>query len=335
MAHSVTVWDSDPEAFHYHPVGYLQIAPEVMHADVATIHEQQQAIGYESSFIEGADDCRLYMQGIFHDWQAKNITAVLHEKKGGYAENMPSMRGLAGKAEAAGARILSPVTVTGFASDGAGAITGVETDQGAIRCEQVIVAAGPWVRDVWAMLDLPATTTVRGRDGNDHERPMWTYLCLQEGTWRRPVIPDRQRREHAAVIHVDTDAPLVDDADGSLVTDELWASTQARLQLRRRAGRRHAAGGPPARRGRGRRPLRSQSKEYVVTLEFERMGPRRWRTARSASRAARPLYHKAPTGGSARSRPTASRSSTCSTRTRTSWPTESRLQDDRGRRPGG
>ena len=56
MAHSVEVWESDPEAFHYHPVGYLQIAPEVMHADVAQIHEQQRAIGYTSELIEGEDD---------------------------------------------------------------------------------------------------------------------------------------------------------------------------------------------------------------------------------------------------------------------------------------
>ena len=41
MAHSVSVWESDPEAFHYHPVGYMQIAPEVMHADVAQIHQEQ------------------------------------------------------------------------------------------------------------------------------------------------------------------------------------------------------------------------------------------------------------------------------------------------------
>src|SRR5262249_16820706 len=27
MAHSVGVWESDPEAFSYHPVGYLQAAP--------------------------------------------------------------------------------------------------------------------------------------------------------------------------------------------------------------------------------------------------------------------------------------------------------------------
>src|SRR5215467_2895354 len=37
MAHSVGVWESDPEAFAYHPVGYLQVAPQVMGADVAKI----------------------------------------------------------------------------------------------------------------------------------------------------------------------------------------------------------------------------------------------------------------------------------------------------------
>ena len=54
MAHSVSVWESDPKAFKYNPVGYLQISPEVMHKDVASIYEQQKAIGYESDFIEGA-----------------------------------------------------------------------------------------------------------------------------------------------------------------------------------------------------------------------------------------------------------------------------------------
>src|SRR5690348_18135310 len=62
MAHSVSVWESDPEAFSYHPVGYMQISPEVMHDDVATIHEQQQAIGYPSTFVEGADESRWYLQ---------------------------------------------------------------------------------------------------------------------------------------------------------------------------------------------------------------------------------------------------------------------------------
>ncbi|MDZ7713161.1 MAG: FAD-dependent oxidoreductase [Rhodovibrio sp.] len=34
MAHSVEVWESDPKAFSYHPVGYMQISPECMHEDV-------------------------------------------------------------------------------------------------------------------------------------------------------------------------------------------------------------------------------------------------------------------------------------------------------------
>ena len=81
MAHSVSVWESDPKAFKYNPVGYLQISPEVMHEDVASIYEQQKAIGYESVFIEGEKDCSNYMKGIFDDWQAQGITSVLHEKK--------------------------------------------------------------------------------------------------------------------------------------------------------------------------------------------------------------------------------------------------------------
>ena len=61
MAHSVDVWESDPKAYAYHSVGYMQISPECMHEGVASIYEQQKAIGYESVFIEGAADCQGYM----------------------------------------------------------------------------------------------------------------------------------------------------------------------------------------------------------------------------------------------------------------------------------
>jgi len=222
MAHSVSVWASDPEAFAYQPVGYLQISPEVMHDDVAAIHAEQREIGYPSTFVEGADDCRLYMQSIFPDWQAKNITSVLHEKRGGYANNQASLRGLATKATDAGAKILTGVRVTALRKEG-GAVTAVETDQGTIRCDNLVVAVGPWVRDVWQMLELPDTVSVLGRDGQVHQRPMWTYWSLQEGTLG--VDPSFLTDSHGAmppVVHVDTDAPLYDDTDGSLITDRLW-----------------------------------------------------------------------------------------------------------------
>lgn len=225
MAHSVEVWDSDPEAFSYHPVGYMQISPEVMHEDIASIHAQQKEIGYESEFIEGEADCMIYMQGLFHDWQARGITSVLHEKKGGYANNTKAMYGLAGKAEAEGVRILTGATVTGLrTANGSGAVEAVETDRGSIECDEVIVAAGPWVRTFWEMLDLPDAVSINGADGAMHDGiPMWLYWCLEEGTLA--VDPNIQKTNDGGmppVIHVDTDAPLYSDVDGSLITDKLW-----------------------------------------------------------------------------------------------------------------
>ena len=71
------------------------------------------------------------MKGFFADWQAKGITSVLHEKRGGFANNVASMRGLAMKARDAGVRIFEGVAVTGFQTTSqGGAIRAVETDQG-------------------------------------------------------------------------------------------------------------------------------------------------------------------------------------------------------------
>jgi methylglutamate dehydrogenase subunit A len=298
MAHSVSVWESDPEAFHYHPVGYMQVAPEVMRADVVTIHEQQKAIGYPSTLVEGQDDCRLYMQGIFSDWQAKNITAVLHEKKGGYAYNLPSMMGLAGKAEALGVRILPSVRVTGFAMEG-GAVTAVETDKGDVACDQVVVAAGPWVRDMWAMLDLPGQTSVQGRDGKSYERPMWTYWCLQEGTLGvDPSFLTDNQGNMPPVVHVDTDAPLVDDADGSVVSEELWG-----IYYKPDFNFGGVQGGAmpwtvdqPA-EDVAVDPYGPKSKEFVVGDEFERMWTSALAHCQKRFEGKRALYRKSPSGG--------------------------------------
>ncbi len=222
MAHSVAVWESDPAAFSYHPVGYLQAAPESMRAGVQQIHAEQQAIGYPSTLVEGEAACRAYLQDIFGDWRAEGITNVLHERRGGYANNRASMHGLADKAAAEGVRILTGVQVTGLELEG-GAVRAVVTDRGTVQCDQLVVAVGPWVRDFWEMLDLPATIGVGGPDGR--LRPdvdMWTYLLLQEGTLGvDPGLFTDVNGAMPPVMHVDSDAPLLDD-DGELVTDEMW-----------------------------------------------------------------------------------------------------------------
>ena len=222
MAHSVSVWERDPEAYNYHPVGYMQISPEVMHEGVASISQQQKAIGYPSAFIEGEADCLAYLKGIFHDWQARGITSVLHEKKGGYANNKMAMRGMARKALAEGVRIETGIRVTGFRDSG-GAIAAVETDRGVVRADYVVIGVGPWIKGIWTMLGLPSTiTVVQNGTAHDHVQ-MWHYMCLQEGTLG--VDPSYQQTNDGRmppVIHVDTDAPLHSDIDGVLITDELW-----------------------------------------------------------------------------------------------------------------
>ena len=224
MQHSVGVWESDPRAFSYHPVGYLQISHEGMREDVAGIHQQQRAIGYRSVFIEGQAAARAYMKDLFHDWRAQGITSVLHELQGGYANNAAAVYGLAGKAEALGVRIITGVTVTGFARDARGAVRRVETDRGAVDCEQVVIGVGPWIRQLWEMLELPATVTVQDADGIPHQGiPTWRYWCLEEGVLA--VDPQLQKTNAGLpgpVIHVDTDAPLYSDEDGSLITAAPW-----------------------------------------------------------------------------------------------------------------
>jgi glycine/D-amino acid oxidase-like deaminating enzyme len=299
MAHSVSVWESDPDAFAYHPVGYMQISPEQMRKDVATIYAQQQAIGYPSVLIEGDRDCHAYMLGMFDDWQAEGITAILHERRGGYANNVRSLRGLAGKAEAEGVRIVTGSSVTGFRASG-GAVTAVETDAGPIQCDQVVVAAGPWIRDVWAMLGLPAQISVTGTDGRVHPgRPMWTYWALQEGTLA--VDPSEftdNRGGPPPVLHVDSTAPLYDDEGGELITDQMWG-----IYYKPDFDFGGVQGGTmPQVIGRPADevavdPYGPESPEYTVGEDFIRTWTSALAHCHKRFEGKRPLYRREPTGG--------------------------------------
>jgi len=225
MAHSVKIWESDPNAYAYHPVGYIQLSPEIMHADIVSIYQQQKAIGYESILVEGSSDSFLYMKNIFNDWQAKGITSVLHEKRGGYANNAASIYGLATKAEAEGVRILTGVTVTGFQYDSSSnAVKAVMTNKGRIECEQVVIGTGPWIRDLWSMLGLPEAISIKTPNGEIHKDiPMWHFWQLEEGVLA--VEPDFLKTNDGQmppVMHVDSDAPLYSDVDGSLITEDMW-----------------------------------------------------------------------------------------------------------------
>ena len=194
MAACVEIWESDPETLHYHPSGYVALGPPSQEPDLVEVFERQQAIGYRSELHTGEAAVRDQMRGLYPDWRAEGLSVCLHEHAGGFAFNRESMLGLAAKARAAGARIAEGVEVTGFAEDGSGAVTVVETSAGPIEVEQVVVAVGPWIPRLWEMLGLPERIDVRSADGIGGTRGADVDLLVPAGGGGRAGAVDAGHR---------------------------------------------------------------------------------------------------------------------------------------------
>jgi methylglutamate dehydrogenase subunit A len=223
MAACVEIWESDPDAFHYHGSGYVALGPAAQEPDLVEVFERHQRIGYASELITGEAAVAEHMRTLYPDWRAEGLTVCLHEHRGGFAFNRESMLGLADKARAAGAEIVEGVEVTGFARDGSGAVTAVSTSAGDVAVEQVVIAVGPWVPQLWSMLGLPSSLDVHQPDGSVvRDQPMWTYWYLQEGEAQfDPAEFVTADGSPSPVLHVDSDAPLRADG-GELITEEPW-----------------------------------------------------------------------------------------------------------------
>src|SRR5947208_16915312 len=91
MQACVEVWESDPEAYHYNPVGYIALGASVQEEDLIATHERQQQIGYRSQLIVGPADVDKHMKSLFPDWRAQGLTVCLHEHQGGFAFNLASV----------------------------------------------------------------------------------------------------------------------------------------------------------------------------------------------------------------------------------------------------
>jgi glycine/D-amino acid oxidase-like deaminating enzyme len=224
MQACVEVWESDPQAYHYNPVGYIALGAASQESDLTSIAERHERIGYRSEIVVGESDVDAHMKRLFPDWRAQGVTVCLHEHQGGFAFNLDSVNGLLGKAESEGVQIVTGVEVTGFDSADDGTVTAVETTAGRIEVgEQVVLAPGPWAQQFWRLLGLPETIEIRSPSGELlADQKMWTYWNLQEGEITvDPLTFATADGGAPPVIHLDTDAPLYTD-DGKLVTDELW-----------------------------------------------------------------------------------------------------------------
>jgi methylglutamate dehydrogenase subunit A len=292
MQACVEVWESDPEAYAYQPVGYVALGPAVQESDLAETFARQERIGYRSTFLTGEAEVGRHMKELFPDWRAQGVTACLHEHQGGFAFNRDSVEGLADKARSEGVEILTGVEVTALETGPDDSVRAVATSRGGIHVgEQLVIAPGPWARSFWAMLGLPETIDVRTPDGEViRDRPMWTYWNLQEGE----ITVDPQMFATAdggppPVVHLDTDAPLYTD-EGELVTDELWGIYYKRD--------RHGVQG-------GASPLVVEADveldPYPSTTDVDLAFPDMWCAALSHAMSrfegCRPLYKQARSGG--------------------------------------
>jgi glycine/D-amino acid oxidase-like deaminating enzyme len=220
MRVSVGVWEEHPDVLGYHPVGYIAAVPAPQAEDLVTIARNHSRLGYDSELVLGERDCARHMEVLLPDFHTEGLEAVLHEKQGGWAEREVTLAGLARLARDEGVTILEGVEVTGFDRRG-GTVHAVETSQGPIATEMVIVAPGPWAGRFWALLGLPATVQVRTPDGLV-TRPMFHYLKLQEGEIHTEVVYATATGGEPPVIHVDHNLPLVSDMTGQVITDQPW-----------------------------------------------------------------------------------------------------------------
>ena len=76
------------------------------------IREQHEDVGYESELVVGGAGCREYLTWTWPDWEAP-VEGVLYESRGGWADAMQTVRHLAERARAAGARIAEGVDPAG------------------------------------------------------------------------------------------------------------------------------------------------------------------------------------------------------------------------------
>src|SRR5712691_157649 len=65
MQACVEVWESDPAAYHYNPVGYMALGAGVQEEDLIATYERQEQIGYRSELIAGAAKVDAHMKVLF------------------------------------------------------------------------------------------------------------------------------------------------------------------------------------------------------------------------------------------------------------------------------
>lgn len=188
---SVEIFELDPSLFGFRQVGYIAVVPEAQAEELERIAVQHQEVDYASTLVRGAEPVRAHMKSVFPDWRAAGSAALLHEARSGWADPTATLAALEGMAHAAGVQLVEGVEVTGFTVEG-NAVETVETTAGAIDCDVVVLAPGPWARDLWSLLEPPVDLPFH-------------YWQVREGEY---VHASAALAPTSPVVHLDADEPL-------------------------------------------------------------------------------------------------------------------------------
>jgi glycine/D-amino acid oxidase-like deaminating enzyme len=213
---SVEILEVDPELFGFRQVGYIAVVPELQARELEQIAAQHASVGYQSELFLGETASRTYMRQRFADWSATGATAVLHEERSGWADAQRTLTALAGMTRSYGARVLEGVEVLAFEYIG-DAVASVVTSHGAVECDVVVIAPGPWARDLWTMLGLATSLDLDTDDGPDRA-DVFHYWLVREGEFHHSRAGLEPR---APVVHLDVDVPLLAE-DGAVLVDSPW-----------------------------------------------------------------------------------------------------------------
>ncbi len=134
--------------------GFLQFVAPAYTDQLRANVKMHQDIGIPSLLISAGDVGRLAPS-----FYTGDIEVAAYEPESGYADPWATVHSMLTAARQMGAQLRQEVTVTGITVKD-GRVTGVETSHGPFYAPVVVNAAGPWARQIGAMvgLDLPITT---------------------------------------------------------------------------------------------------------------------------------------------------------------------------------
>lgn len=222
LRESIDVWNYDPIRFGFQQVGYVSCGEENQIADYERIWKSQNSVGYTSDLYVG-QEARDFLSSVWPDFRHHTIEVAIHERLSGYAGTAQTVRGLTEMCERYGVRIHSGVEVTGYDVQG-GQVVAVETDQGRIACDVVVLGLGAWTPLHWQMLGKPDTLDVGYRDGSSVEgKDMWTFWRLQEGEVYYDGPYTTADGRNPPVLHIELmNTPVVDPETGEELDDNVY-----------------------------------------------------------------------------------------------------------------